>query len=132
MFLDRGCNCSLNNTIIYFMITSKKELKLYILQDRIMNKYNRTGVKGKILDLIAPNIIIKFLTMLRYAEYYSNIGSMRKYLYAIRLRSLSQRLGFYIPINTCGPGLSLPHYGTIIINKILKRYGNKGNACVLS
>ena len=96
------------------MITSKKELKLYILQDRIMNKYNRTGVKGKILDLIAPNIIIKFLTMLRYAEYYSNIGSMRKYLYAIRLRSLSQRLGFYIPINTCGPGLSLPHYGTII------------------
>lgn len=121
MFLDRGYNCSLNNTIIYFMITSKKELKLYILQDRIMNKYNRTGVKGKILDLIAPNIIIKFLTMLRYAEYYSNIGSMRKYLYAIRLRSLSQRLGFYIPINTCGPGLSLPHYGTIIINK---------NACI--
>lgn len=59
--------------------------------------------------------------MLRYAEYYSNIGSMRKYLYAIRLRSLSQRLGFYIPINTCGPGLSLPHYGTIIINK---------NACI--
>ena len=49
------------------MITSKKELKLYILQDRIMNKYNRTGVKGKILDLIAPNIIIKFLTILNSA-----------------------------------------------------------------
>ena len=26
------------------------------------------------------------------------------------------KLGFSIPINTFGPGLSIPHYGTIIVN----------------
>lgn len=27
------------------------------------------------------------------------------------------RLGFTIPINVCGPGLSLAHYGTIVISQ---------------
>lgn len=27
------------------------------------------------------------------------------------------KLGFSIPINVFGPGLSIPHYGTIVVNK---------------
>lgn len=34
----------------------------------------------------------------------------------MRYRKLSYKLGFSIPINVCGPGLALAHYGSIIIN----------------
>ena len=34
----------------------------------------------------------------------------------IRLRRLSYKLGFSIPENTFGPGLSIAHYGSIIVN----------------
>jgi len=30
------------------------------------------------------------------------------------------RLGFSIPINVFGPGLSIPHYGTIVVNSNAK------------
>ena len=30
------------------------------------------------------------------------------------------KLGFYIPANVFGPGLSLPHYGTIVVSKYAK------------
>lgn len=33
-----------------------------------------------------------------------------------RFRKLSIKLGYSIPINVFGPGLSLPHYGTIVVN----------------
>lgn len=34
-----------------------------------------------------------------------------------QLRRLQLKLGFTIPINVCGPGLSLAHYGTIVISQ---------------
>lgn len=33
-----------------------------------------------------------------------------------KFRKLSIKLGYSIPINVFGPGLSLPHYGTIVVN----------------
>ena len=36
------------------------------------------------------------------------------------LRKKSVKLGFSIPINSCGYGLSLPHYGNIVINPLCK------------
>ena len=36
--------------------------------------------------------------------------------YRLRLRHLSYKLGYSIPINVFGPGLSLPHFGTIVVN----------------
>ena len=43
-------------------------------------------------------------------------GGVIKTYYKYKYRNISHKLGFTIPINTCGPGLSIPHYGTIIIN----------------
>lgn len=34
-----------------------------------------------------------------------------------RFHKLSIKLGFSIPINVIGPGLSIAHYGTIVINR---------------
>lgn len=103
------------------MITSRKELKEYILQDRLMNKIPLSYIKRNLYYLVYPNSVWKFLEVLRYAEYYHNCNSdifnrILKFYYKIKLKRISQKLGFDIPVNTCGPGLSIPHYGTIIIN----------------
>ena len=37
-----------------------------------------------------------------------------------QFKKLSISLGFSIPKNSCGPGLAVPHYGTIIINSRAK------------
>lgn len=43
-------------------------------------------------------------------------GVMRWVIAKYRFRRISVKLGFSIPINVFGPGLSLPHRGNIIIN----------------
>lgn len=40
-----------------------------------------------------------------------------KVYYKIRLRKQSLKLGFSIPINVCREGLSIAHYGTIVISE---------------
>ena len=40
--------------------------------------------------------------------------------YRWRYRRLSLRLGFSIPVNTFGPGLSIAHTGTIIVNHAVR------------
>ena len=37
-------------------------------------------------------------------------------LYSYRLRKLGYKTGFQIPPNVCGPGITIYHYGAIIIN----------------
>ena len=43
-------------------------------------------------------------------------GIFFKAYYNLKLRISARKLGYYIGINSCGPGFSLPHYGTIIIS----------------
>ncbi len=63
----------------------------------------------------------KFKVLLRKSEYFTNVkgGVVFKalaILYRRRLAWYGCKLGYTIPINVCGPGLSLPHVGTIVIN----------------
>lgn len=44
-------------------------------------------------------------------------GGVLKKWYQFRLNALSIKTGIFIPINTFGKGLALPHYGTIIVNE---------------
>lgn len=66
------------------------------------------------------NPIWDFIVTLRKLEYYTNcptlLNKIRKLYTHLRFRKLSMRLGFSIPINVFGPGLSIPHYGPIIVN----------------
>lgn len=62
---------------------------------------------------------LAYLRLLRRVEYWQTQGRLALPLYAVlRLRQarMSQRLSLSIPPGVFGPGLSLPHYGTIVVN----------------
>ncbi|MDG1302028.1 MAG: serine acetyltransferase, partial [Opitutae bacterium] len=46
----------------------------------------------------------------------NSLHRLLAHYYKRRLSWFGQKLGYTIPINTCGHGLSLPHVGTIVIN----------------
>lgn len=106
------------------MIASKKEYKDYLAKDLISSGFNTpesltTRIKTKIFR---PEEL-KFIRSLRYLEYCENvlkrngiIGLLKWGIAKYRFHKLSLRLGYSIPINVFGPGLSLPHRGNIIIN----------------
>ncbi len=102
------------------MIKNKTDLKRYILQDRKLNGF---GVKRSFQDFLKELLFPNSITVLRYMrklEYYTNVkvfgAFFFKEYYYFKYRKASRKLGYSIAINTCGPGLSLPHYGTIIIS----------------
>lgn len=99
------------------MIQSRKDYKFYIDQDRKNLGLGHYSLK----EWLFPNYIWKFQKLLRKVEYYSNTNQTllgKAYLIFLRmkLRKLQLRLGFSIPINVFGPGLSIAHYGSIVIN----------------
>lgn len=102
------------------MIKTRSDLHYYLERDKKMNKIVGGKIKLFLKNMLFPNTISNFLRLLRYTEYYTNServsSKLAKLVYAYRLRSVSTTLGFSIPINTCGAGLSIPHKGTIIIN----------------
>jgi serine O-acetyltransferase len=64
---------------------------------------------------------IHFLRVLRRFEYLKNcrrdpLGRAERLFVSVYFRLLSIYLGFTIPTNTCGPGLRLNHWGTIVIS----------------
>lgn len=96
------------------MINSKKELKYYIEED------------AKAV-CFAKGITRKFTIALRKLEFYTSMKGIAKYRYYLplvywkcRFHRLSILCGFSIPLNTFGPGLALPHYGSIVVNSRVK------------
>ena len=98
------------------MIDSRERYLEYIRQDQIAlgrQQDKRPSVFG--------DEIWKLERLLRQVEYDCNcrrglsaavIGRYHKF----RFHRLSVRLGMTIPINAFGPGLSIPHYGTIVVH----------------
>ncbi|WP_382411131.1 serine O-acetyltransferase [Glaciecola siphonariae] len=63
-----------------------------------------------------------FHRRLRRLEYFLNTkrGKFWKIIIKIekyRFKKISKKLGFSIPPNVFGPGLCIPHYGTIVVNR---------------
>lgn len=113
------------------MIQSKQDYKFYLYQDKIANgiKDNKSIVEI-LKNIVFPNPTWSFIKLLRKVEYNNNCKSLLTggvYLLVLKmlLRKKSVKLGFSIPINSCGYGLSLPHYGNIVINPLCKI----GNYC---
>lgn len=77
---------------------------------------------GGIKEFFFPYEIWRFQKYLRKLEYYTNasvcksVKYLGKILYKMRYRKQSLKLGFTIPINVCDYGLSMAHYGTIVIS----------------
>ena len=96
------------------MIQSKEDYLFYLERDKIAMRKKTKRPRFK------HDIIWSFLRLLRKCEYYENCkqdffsriyAKFLKYRYVV----LSQKLGFSIGFNTCGPGLGLEQYGNITI-----------------
>ncbi|MGX9416060.1 serine O-acetyltransferase [Vibrio sp. RC27] len=67
------------------------------------------------------NDIWRFQRNLRRTEYWFNckngiVNKVIYYMLALRTKKLGTKLGFSIPINVFGKGLSIAHTGTIVVN----------------
>ena len=111
------------------MIRTKDDLYFYLEKDReALKRPARKRFVWSFNDIVkqmicpdGPDEIWRFERVLRYTEYYSNIGggALKKLLlrwYFYKYKRLSLKLGFSIPLNVFGPGLSIAHYGTIVVN----------------
>ena len=77
---------------------------------------DKTDLK-KYLEEDAKSLNWKFQRLLRKTEYHFNNNHKIRYLFLkVRLNALSTKLGFTIPLNVFGPGLSIAHRGTIVVN----------------
>lgn len=66
------------------------------------------------------NRVVYFQRLLRFGEYYEGrrdpLGRFWFGMLRVRLRLLSERLGFEVPRGVFGPGLSIAHHGTVTVN----------------
>lgn len=95
------------------MINNKADYRTYLELDEKAMRLRGSRLKNHMF-----NDIWKFLRLLRRVEYLSNCNGNQFLLFIARarLRNIQRKLGFSIPINTFGPGLSIPHYGNIVVN----------------
>lgn len=110
------------------MIKSKAELRNFFLEDSKNFRSQTSGFFSKLKSLLLANPISEqrhiwnYIKEMRYVEYYdfkkqNNRIFMLPYLYHLsRLRKESHVTGFQIPPHICGKGLTIWHWGSIIIN----------------
>jgi serine O-acetyltransferase len=96
-------------------IKSRRDFSFFLEADRLALSRERSRPK------ILGDSVWKFERVLRFCEYLrANGGGIhRRLLYGLallRLRRMGLRLGFSIPLGVFGPGLSIAHYGTIVVN----------------
>lgn len=78
------------------------------------------GFAVKLYDLISHNYINEYIRLMRRYEYYyfqNNIFDRILYYYANwRWRKISVKTGITIPRSVCAEGLTIHHYGSIVVN----------------
>ncbi|MFS9323635.1 serine O-acetyltransferase [Lactococcus lactis] len=98
------------------MITNKKDYLSYLEQDK-----KALGIEKKYPSLIGDEVW-KFQRRLRKTEFFKNTSNgniIKKLFYIfsmIRFHRLRVKYGFSIPLNVFGPGLSIAHFGSIVVN----------------
>jgi serine O-acetyltransferase len=118
------------------MIKSKADYYNYLDLDKKALSIKSNSLYERIKRYFSPDPIYTFQKRMRKLEYYVNCknkGVYKPYVLYLRykFKKISIRLGFTIPINVFGPGLSIVHYGTIIINNAVKVGSNcRIHACV--
>lgn len=97
------------------MINSKEDLKRYLEADRVA-----LHIEKKRPSLLS-NEVWKFEIWLRRYEYYFNtqgkgLHKLMKMYSHYMFHYWSVKLNFSIPVNVFNEGLSIAHYGTIVVN----------------
>lgn len=102
------------------MIITRKDYRSYLAADAAAMGVNNNSLIGSMKAYLS-NPRWRFIKKLRRAELYKNSrGLFAKVLYPLYWYNYKQyglKLGFTIPLNVCDAGLSLPHYGTLVISK---------------
>ncbi|RMX24909.1 serine acetyltransferase [Limosilactobacillus reuteri] len=87
------------------------------------NFFNEIPLKRRIkLHIVNDHwvVIKRYFILLRKAEYYNQkktfINRIMSLWFTRRKNRLGIKLGFYIPINTTDPGITVWHNGTVVIN----------------
>lgn len=98
------------------MIKSKNDYLYYLKEDMIAHNVAKWSLKHRYTH---PTLF--FQRLLRKTEYYKNcrsdlFGRMYTLVLKYRHANHSIRLGLTIPLNVFGPGLSIPHHGSIVVN----------------
>ena len=98
------------------VIRNKTELRFYLMADRMMNRgcFRRTFLSF-LKEMIVRDDIMDYLVSMRKYNYYRNKGHIFSYFYGYRFRKLGLKLGFSINYDSLGYGVSIPHYGTIVV-----------------
>ena len=97
------------------MIKNKRDYIRYLNEDK-----KALGISRRKPKIIGDNIW-KWERQLRKCEYYYNTGkSLQYYISKYFFNKLSIKLGFSIPLNVFDSGLSIAHYGTIVVNSNAK------------
>lgn len=109
-------------------ITTKKQMRFYIMADRMMNRGRfKDNFIQSIKKHLLPDYIMLYLESLRKASFYSHqSGLLMKMLYGywriIHYR-LGVKLGYEIGLDVLGYGVVIGHPGTIVIGES-NRIGN--------
>lgn len=105
------------------MIQDKQDLANYLSCDMRIY-YAQSKWERCIYRLTGDPIyyIAKYVRLLRKEEYYANTGKNKLHtmlclFYLRKKNSLGNKLGFKIPRNCFGPGLTIYHHGEIIVNE---------------
>lgn len=109
-----------------------KEYQFFLEADRLIAGRPVNSLKVRVKRFFGiVSYIESFMRLLRKLEYLdqkiSIIDRLTNILVKRKFDRLSLKLGFSIPINVFGPGLYIPHYGTIVVNPNAK----VGKNCVL-
>jgi len=102
------------------MIRTKKELKFYIMADRMMNRgCFKSSIGQRIKEVFLPDYIMRYLVAMRKVSYYNHqVGGVINRISSIYnncvYRRLGMKLGYSIGPDVFGYGLVIPHYGTIV------------------
>ncbi|WP_425551111.1 serine acetyltransferase [Actinomycetospora corticicola] len=97
------------------MIESMADLRYYLCADLVAQGY---GSKWHMVYRFTRRVAY-YQRLLRICEYLRNSSPTLRpayFVYRLRLQLLSERLGFDIPLNVFGPGLSIAHPGSIVVN----------------
>lgn len=80
----------------------------------------KTDLVSKIRYFFYPNYTISYITCLRKYTSVDNDKGFISFLYSkylkLKLYRLSAKTGFYIPRDVFGPGVYIPHFGSIVVN----------------
>ena len=98
------------------IITSRKELRFFLMADRMMNTGSfKKSFSTHLKEFLLPDLKMKYLTTMRKLSYYKHSGNPLWLFYHYRYQRLSIKLGYTIGPDVFGYGLVLPHFGTIVV-----------------